>query len=519
MVDMAGRGSRRVGAVTETTAGPLLALRAVGKRYGTTIANAGVDLEIAEGEIHAVLGENGAGKSTLMNIVYGVTQPDEGYVEWRGTRTAVVSPAHARRLGIGMVFQNCALFETLTVAENIALELDERPRSALLTQRIAEMSERFGPPLDPARLIHAMSMGERQRVALVRCLLQRPKLLILDEPTSILTPQAIDNLFAALRGLARAGLSILFISHKLDEVRALCDTATVLRQGRVIARVLPREESNSSLAKLMFGHDPQSGQLDARTPGAAELELVQLEAESDEPFGVSLRAINLTVRSGEVVGIAGVSGNGQRELQRAISGELRGTPGAVRVAGAEVGDLGPAARRRLGLRFVPEERLGRASVPEMSLADNCLLTGAQSGLVRRGMLRRRAARACARAIIERFSVKCEGESAPAQSLSGGNLQKFIVGREIQFAPRVLVLGQPTAGVDVGATQCVHQALLELRAAGRAVLVISEDLDELRRICDRLAVLARGRLSATVPTSQIDTAALGRWMSGDFDAGA
>jgi simple sugar transport system ATP-binding protein len=497
---------------------PLLALRGIGKRYGTTIANAGIDLEVAEGEIHAVLGENGAGKSTLMRIVYGVTQPDAGHVEWRGTPTVIDGPALARRLGIGMVFQHLALFETLTVAENIALEIEERTPAAVLAQRIVEVSARFGPPIDPRRLPHSMSMGERQRAALVRCLLQRPKLLILDEPTSILTPEAIESLFATLRGLAREGLGILFISHKLDEVRALCDTATVLRHGRVTARVVPKKESSASLARLMLGHDLGSYPLEPRTPGSPALELVDLDCPGDEPFGVSLRALRLSVRAGEIVGIAGISGNGQRELERAISGELRSPPGALRVAGEDAGALGPAARRRLGLRVVPEERLGRGTVPAMSLAENCILTGAPFGLVRRGLLRRGAARACARAIIERFAVRCVGELAPAQSLSGGNLQKFVVGREISFGPRALLLAQPTAGVDVGAAEQIHQALYALRAAGAAVLVISEDLDELRAICDRLAVLAGGRLSATVPTSEIDTATLGRWMSGEFDAG-
>jgi ABC-type uncharacterized transport system ATPase subunit len=496
---------------------PRLALHGISKRYASVIANQDIDLQVGTGEIHALLGENGAGKTTLMKIVYGVTQADEGSIEWEGSTVAIRSPAQARRLGIGMVFQHFALFETLTVAENIALALDERVSPSRLAARIEEVSQRYGLPIDPQRLMHGMSVGERQRVEIVRCLLQAPRLLILDEPTSVLTPQAVQALFRTLRRLAGEGLSILYISHKLDEIRELCDVATVLRNGRVTGTAIPRQESNASLARLMVGSELAQCRLQPREPGVTQLELINLSLATADPFGTSLRHINLRVRGGEIVGIAGVSGNGQKELQAAISGEsLCAARGAVRLCGQQVGRLNPAARRMLGLRFVPEERLGRGAVPEMHLADNCVLTGAAVGLVRHGLIQHRAARAFARDTIAQFAVKCDGELAPADSLSGGNLQKFIVGREIRLAPKVMLVAQPTWGVDIGASLLIRQALIDLRDTGAAVLVISEELDELFAICDRLAVLAGGRLSAVVPAADLPLETVGVWMTGAFD---
>ena len=499
-------------------AAPRLLLRGISKRYAGVFANDGIDLNVAGGEIHALLGENGAGKSTLMKIVYGVVQPDQGRIEWQGTPVAIRTPAQARRLGIGMVFQHFSLFETLTVAENIALAMDERMPAGKLAARITEVSERYGLPVDPQRLTHGMSVGERQRVEIVRCLLQDPKLLIMDEPTSVLTPQAVRALFKTLRRLAAEGVSILYISHKLDEIRELCDVATVLRNGRVSGTAKPAQETNAGLARLMVGGDLKECSLAPRQADSVRLEIADLSLATADPFGTPLRQINLTVRGGEIVGIAGVSGNCQKELLAAISGEsLCDQPGAVRICAVNAGRLNPARRRKIGLRFVPEERLGRGAVPAMSLADNCVLTGAGSGLVRRGLLKLRAARDFAGKTIAQFSVKCDGVSAPAESLSGGNLQKFIVGREIRLLPQVMLVAQPTWGVDVGASLLIRQALIDLRDAGTAVLVISEELDELFAICDRLSVMAGGRLSAAVPTADLAPETVGLWMTGAFDA--
>jgi general nucleoside transport system ATP-binding protein len=497
-----------------------LALRGIVKRYPSILASDHVDLTVGVGQIHALLGENGAGKSTLMKIVYGLVRPDAGSLEWNGERVTITSPAQARRLGIGMVFQHFSLFETLTVAENISLAMDEAVRPNDLAARIKDVSARYGVPVEPHQLVHNMSVGERQRVEIVRCLLQSPRLLIMDEPTSVLAPQAVLKLFETLRQLASEGVSILYISHKLDEICALCDSATVLRAGRVVGVADPRNETRQSLARMMVGTDLKTCELRARAPGSARLELHGFSMPSADPFGTSLAGINLTVREGEMVGIAGVSGNGQRELLAALSGEMLGRHrGELQICGRPAGHLDPAQRRRIGLTFVPEERLGRGSVPAMSLTQNAVLTGSHFGLVRNGLVRGAAARAFTRETLAAFQVKGAHENSPAQSLSGGNLQKFIVGREVRLEPKVMIVAQPTWGVDVGAAQLIHQALIDLRDRGVALLVVSEDLDELFMICDQIAVLAGGRLSPLYPTGDLKSEDVGSLMSGgDGDGG-
>src|SRR5271167_3236247 len=382
------------------SAEPRLVLRGITKRYPTILANDGIDLRVDVGEIHALMGENGAGKSTLMKIVYGVTRPDAGSIEWQGREVSIASPAAARRLGVGMVFQHFALFETLSVAENIALALDESLAAEKLAPRILSVADRYGLPVDPHRLVHSMSVGERQRVEIVRCLLQSPKLLIMDEPTSVLTPQAVQQLFETLRRLAAEGMSILYISHKLEEIRSLCDNATVLRAGRVNGTARPRDESNASLARLMVGTDLAEPLLQPQHAGEVRLEMHGFSMPARDPFGTALRDVALEVRSGEIVGIAGVSGNGQKELLAVLSGETLGEhQGSIKLCGQAIDALGAAARRVLGLGFIPEERLGRGAVPAMSLAENALLTGSQAGMVRHGLVKRSATRASARASI------------------------------------------------------------------------------------------------------------------------
>ncbi len=505
---------------------PRLELSAISKSYPSVVANDAIDLAVLPGEIHAVLGENGAGKSTLMKVVCGIVEPDAGTIRWNGSIVDIANPAQARSLGIGMVFQHFSLFETLTVAENIELALKStagKTRSEkALDERIGMVSERYGLPLDPRRHIHTMSAGERQRVEIVRCLLQEPSLLILDEPTSVLTPHSTNRLFETLRRLAAEGRSILYISHKLDEIRALCTSATVLRAGRVTGSCDPRQETTETLATMMIGGDlPHPHHRAATTRGDGSLAVRHLSLAADDRFGTDLVDIKLTVRGGEIVGIAGVSGNGQQELLAALSGERTiDDADTIVVNGTPAGRLDAGERRALGLAVVPEDRLGRGAVPEMSLADNALLTAWRQELAHRGMIRAGAARAYASAVIARYNVKASGPDAIARSLSGGNLQKFIVGREILQRPRMMIAAQPTWGVDIGASAQIRQSLIDLRDEGVAVLVVSEELDELLEICDRIAVMARGRLSPARPVCESDAGTIGQMMSGSFigDAG-
>ena len=501
--------------LTESANGvpPRLQLAGISKSYPGVVANSGIALSVLPGQIHAVLGENGAGKSTLMKIIYGSVKPDAGSMAIDGQPVVVRNPQEARALGISMVFQHFSLFDTLTVAENVWLGLGKRLTLAQVSRKITETAQAYGLPLEPLRPVHTLSVGERQRVEIVRALLTQPKLLILDEPTSVLTPQAVENLFVTLRTLSAQGCSILYISHKLHEIRALCTACTVLRGGKVTGECDPREESNASLSRLMIGAEPPAlARRDVKT-GALVLEVKQLDLAKDEQFGVDLQQVALQVRAGEVVGIAGVSGNGQKELLYALSGEdTRAAASAILVKGQSVGKMSPARRRRLGLHFVPEERLGRGAVPSLSLARNLLLTR-RDAVGAGGWLSGGKLQAQALDIIGRYKVKCGGPQAAAKSLSGGNLQKFIMGREIDAGPALLIVSQPTWGVDVGAASQIRGELLKLAGAGCAVLVVSEELDELFEVCDRLYVMAKGQLSPSLPRAEATVEKVGLWMSG------
>ncbi|WP_288898808.1 ABC transporter ATP-binding protein [uncultured Delftia sp.] len=498
---------------------PRLQLTGITKRYPAVVANNGISLTVGAGEVHAILGENGAGKSTLMKIIYGAVKPDEGRIEVDGKPVHIRNPQEARQLGIAMVFQHFSLFDTLSVAENVWLGLDKSLPLAEVVQRIESTAHDYGLEVDPHRPVHTLSVGEMQRVEIIRALLTHPRVLILDEPTSVLTPQAVEKLFVVLRRLASEGCSILYISHKLHEIRSLCTACTVLRGGQVTGVCNPAVESNASLSRLMIGSEPPELTHRESQVGASVLRVQGLALPRSEPFGVDLQGIHLDVRAGEVVGIAGVSGNGQKELLYALSGEdTRAAPEMVQIAGREAGRLGPGRRRALGLHFVPEERLGRGAVPSMGLAHNLLLTRKTAlgagGWIRMGQLQEQA-----RAIIARFNVKAGGPNAAAQSLSGGNLQKFIVGREIDARPALLIISQPTWGVDVGAAAQIRGAILQLRDEGCAVLVLSEELDELFEICDRLHVVAKGRLSPSVARADATVQQIGEWMSGLWDGAA
>jgi general nucleoside transport system ATP-binding protein len=497
----------------------LLALYDVSKRFPGVLANDQVSFSVGQREIHALLGENGAGKSTLVKLIYGLMRPDAGRMVLDGRSYAPDSPAAARARGVGVVFQHFSLFEGLTVAENIALGLERQRGDRELKAKIARLSAAYGLELDPERQVGTLSAGERQRVEIVRCLMQSPRLLIMDEPTSVLTPQEVEGLIATLRRLVAEGCSILYISHKLEEIRALCSRATILRAGRVVASCNPRQESAASLAALMLG-----GTLPAlrrgRQPsiGPVRLRLKALSLQKAEQFGVDLARINMEVRAGEIVGIAGIAGNGQQELMDALTGERLAAAGSIEIDGVAVGRSPPQARRSLGLCAVREERLAHASVPDMALWENGVLTAAQRlALSRHGLIDKERAHRFAADVLADFAVSAPGVESAAKRLSGGNLQRFLVGREVLQAPSVLVVAQPTWGVDVGAAATIQARLLALAETGTALLLISQDLDELFALADRIAVIANGRLSPAVPVNLITAASLGLRMGGHGDA--
>src|SRR5262249_2187991 len=476
-----------------------------------------VDLAIQAGEVHGLLGENGARKSTLVKIIYGVLRPDQGDIRWRGEPGHLANPAPPRQLGLGMVFPHFSLFEALTVAEHIPLGINDPAERRNLKQRIVTVSESYGLPLDPDRAVHDLSVGERQRIEIVRCLLQNPQLLIMDEPTSVLTPQEVERLFQTLRRLSQEGRAILYISHKLEELRALCQRPTLMHLGRGVDECDPRQEPARRLAELMIGNELKAPAHHAERAGAKgpRLAVQGLGLKSDQQFGTDLKNISFTVAGGEILGIGGVAGNGQNELMATLSGETpAGRADAILIDGRPVGLLGPGPRRSAGAAFVPEERHGHGAVRDMTLTENAILSAfRRMRLVRGGLIRDRQATRFATGVIRDFDVRTSGPRAEARSLSGGNLQKFIVGREILQTPGVLVISQPTWGVDAGAAAAIHQALLNLADSGTAVLVISQDLDEIFAICDRIAVIFHGTLSAARPIREVTVEEIGLLMGG------
>ena len=502
---------------------PLLEARNLVKAFGPLRANDGVDLTVAAGEIHALLGENGAGKSTLVKMLYGALQPTSGELFWHGEAITIANPAAARALGIGMVFQHFSLFEALTAVENIALALPGDFDLAALSGRIATLSADYGLPLEPSATIADLSVGERQRVEIVRCLLQNPRLLILDEPTSVLTPQEAEQLFITLQRLAAEGCAILYISHRLEEVRRICQRATILRHGKVVAACDPRRETPASLARLMVGGDIHAVRAHRDVAeGPVRLRVHELSLPPDGPFSVALQDISLEVRGGEVLCIAGVAGNGQSELFDALSGErVADYAHAVEIDGLPAGRHGVNWRRKHGAAFVPEERLGHGAVPIFHLSDNVVLTrhAVDHTVAANRRVLRPGARAIADRVIAAFDVRKGKPDPEARALSGGNLQKYVVGREMDRNPGVLVVNQPTWGVDAGAAATIRQALVDLATRGAAVLVISQDLDEIFEIADRIAVIARGELSAAHAARDMTPEMIGLYMAGMDEAAA
>ncbi len=498
----------------------LIELKGIRKVFPGVIANDNVDLKIKAGEVHALLGENGAGKSTLVKMIYGILKQDAGTIYFNGELVDIKNPAVARELGVAMVFQHFSLFDSLTVVENISLGMDHASDLKTLANKITEVSNRYGLPLDPHRHVYTLSVGERQRIEIIRCLLQEPKLLIMDEPTSVLTPQEVDKLFVTLKRLSEEGLAILYISHKLDEIKALCHDATILRLGQRVDTVSVADESTQSLAAMMMGEALKDLEHpEAVSLGDTRLAVKNLSLSASDPLGISLKNISFDVRGGEVVGLAGVAGNGQDELLTALNGEERSNNAkeskqSIELDGKPAGHLGPNERRLMGMASVPEKRLGHGATPDMSLIDNAFLTAyTRQGLLKNGLIDYAKTKRFAKTIIDDYSVKTPSENVPAGSLSGGNLQKFIVGRELKQSPTILVIAQPTWGVDAGAAQTIRQAIRELAAKGAAVLVISQDLDELMEITDRIGAICGGVVSTFYPTKEMSVENVGMLMAG------
>ena len=499
---------------------PLVSMRQIVKRFGDFVANDQIDLDLAAGEIHALLGENGAGKSTLVKILNGLLQPDDGEIHWQGELVALASPRDASELGISMVFQNFSLFDNLTVAENINAAFTDHDTHGFgvraLADRILEIGEEYDLNLDPDRPVHTLSTGERQRIEIVRALLRHPKLLILDEPTSVLTPQEAEDLFHTLEKLASGGCAILYISHKLDEVRRLCSRATILRNGQIVGTCDPKITEISELATMMVGASvPELRAPALHKIGEIRLQVDALSLESEDLHGTDLHHINFVVHGGEIVGIAGIAGNGQSELFEALSGErLAHETRQILIDTLPAGLLDIESRRALGAVFIPEDRLGHATVPDMRLSDNLILSRhGTDDLIHGGLIDIRRAHQLANDVVLQFDVRSASRNPYAQNLSGGNLQKFIMGREILAQPGVMVVHQPTWGVDAGAAQAIRQALIDLAAQGAAVLVISQDLDELFDLSDRLAVMYAGRLSECLPIQNASREVIGLMMAG------
>jgi len=492
----------------------LLKINGLTKAYPGVVANNDVSFEIKKGEVHALLGENGAGKSTLVKMIYGLVKPDSGQMTLNNDDYSPASPNAARSSGVAMVFQHFSLFDALTVAENIALGMDDAPKPRELSKSIELVSNAYGLPLEPNRIVGTLSAGERQRVEIIRCLLQNPELLIMDEPTSVLTPQEVEILFKTLRQLKEEGTSILYISHKLEEIRALCDEATVLRHGEKVATCVPSQTTAREMAEMMVGASFANPIKSSRTIGETILSVNALSSSSQDQFGTSLKSINIDLKAGEILGIGGVAGNGQDELLSALSGELKTNANAIHFNGEPIGELGPIKRRQMGLLSAPEERLGHAAAPAMSLKENTVITAARRmGLLKSGFVNWSGANDYAEEVIDDFDVRTPGTHTPAGSLSGGNLQKFVVGREVLQKPDVLVINQPTWGVDAAAAASIRQKLLDLADNGAGVIVISQDLDELLEISDHFCALNEGSLSEIVPTAGLGMDQIGLMMGG------
>ncbi len=492
-------------------------MRGIVKRFPGVLANAGANFEVNAGEVHALLGENGAGKSTLMRQLYGLYQPDEGTILIDGRPQSFRSPADAIRAGIGMVHQHFMLVPTLTVAENVALGLrsSREPRLDLekVSARIRELARAYGLKVDPTAYIWQLAVGEQQRVEILKALFRGASLIILDEPTAVLIPQEVDDLFNTLRRMTREGHALVFISHKLHEVLAISNRVTVLRDGRVVGERQTQSVTRNELAQLMVGREVKPLTAQEVRIGPVRLKLETLKALGDRG-GEVLRGVSLEVRAGEIVALAGVSGNGQRELAECLAGLRKVTAGRILLEGQDVTNATPRQRLTAGQAYIPEERMRDGAIREFSVQENIFLHEHAASQFTHGLfLDLRAMAAHANELVQRFNVKTPSLDTPLKNLSGGNIQKLILARELSRDPKVLIAAQPTRGVDIGATDYIHQRLLEQRAARTAILLISEDLDEILSLSDRIAVMYEGRIIGIVARGQATPEALGLLMAG------
>jgi general nucleoside transport system ATP-binding protein len=498
-----------------------VSLRGVTKRFPGVVANDEVDFEAAAGEVHALLGENGAGKSTLSSILTGLYRPDAGEIRIDGEPVVFHAPRDALDAGVCMVHQHFRLVPTFTVAENVLLgDHREEGRRFLVNpreieRRVAELGRRYDVAVDPRARVWQLSLGEQQRVEILKALYREARILVLDEPTAVLTPQEVESLFATVRTIAAEGRTVIFISHKLHEVRAVADRVTVLRGGRTVATLATAETTPQSLAALMVGREVEAARRTERTtePGGPALELDDVWARGDRGVD-AVRGVTLQVRHGEILAIAGVAGNGQRELAETVTGMRPPARGSIRVGERQLRGGDPREAIRAGVGHVPEDRLSTGVAPSLSVGSNVVLKAYRERHVSRGpLLRFGAIRERAEGLIRRYDVKAPGPQVPARQLSGGNLQKVVLGREFSGEPRVLVAASPTRGLDVAATDAVHRYLREGAAGGMGILLIGEDLDEILALADRIAVIYEGRLVGELDASTATREEIGLLMAG------
>lgn len=510
----------------EAGAATAIAVAALGvtKRFPGIVANDDVTFEVLRGEVHALLGENGAGKTTLSNVLTGLYRPDEGRVVVDGHDVVFDSPRAAIAAGIGMVHQHFRLIPTFSVTENIVLGTDIPRRGPLLDLRTAEdrivmLAERYRLPVDPRAQIWQLSVGEQQRVEILKALYRRARVLIMDEPTAVLTPPEVEGLVATLRSMAADGRSVIFISHKLGEVAAVADRITVLRHGRSVVTVDAEGATRRSLAELMVGRavvgvERRLAGFAAEAPIVLRIEGLAADGDRGRP---ALHGIDLDVRAGEIVGVAGVAGNGQTELVEVIAGLRNRSGGRIRVAGEDVGRADARHPIRLGVYYVPQDRLGTGLAPDLSVAENLVLKRYRRPPVARPpFIRRAVVDAEAVTLMERFDVRAASPQIPTRRLSGGNVQKVLLARELSSAPKVLVVASPTQGLDVGAVATVHRLLLDAADRGVGILLVSEDLDEVMALSDRIAVMYEGRVLAMIDGSEADVAVIGQLMGGHVE---